>query len=352
MHSLLCFLLGVVCAWATKRKNGPDSLGWWRAAAGAAGGLFPQLDNVFSFVGSAFWLKHQYAETWSIVLLPLYALGLSYVFGYFLGRTRGNNREWHHFFLPVFAAMTMSVFFGLLTSGGVMAFAPLVDWRLTGDVLYDFDLFIFLILMVAVLGGVALHGFRRDVARVALVILLGYVVVVATFKIKATDFADTYADAMKLDVIEQHTLPQPLSPFHWRLILETRDNRLHDTLIHLFLTDERVVRDDSTRVWRIASLYKPREKAVWRIYNRFGRRNPDFVRAAWLSKENSDYRWFSRFAVVQDLVNHDNATCARMKDLRFEGARRGELGQYLICQMRQGWALYQAQPDGAPVRLE
>lgn len=344
MHSLITAMLGILGAWACKRHNGPDPLGFgWRLAAGVTAGLFPHVDVAFQLLAINFGLAHHYAESWSLLLAPLYALLLAFAFHRL---ARGDRPEdegrhtWQQFYLPIFVGLCVALFFSMLTSAGVMPLAPIFRFRLTGDLIFMFDYFMFGILALCLALGFILKDWVRDISRTVCVIIMLYCVVLLTFQFKAADIAKTYAKERNLEVAAIHTLPQPLSPLHWRVIIETADDRLYDTMVHLFLSEEREVRDDTSRAGRIAALYKPVEKAWWRIYNRFGRDNPTFVAEGWRVFESSVYGWFARFAVYQGLEDYRGLKCAQVRDLRYEGARRDAKGTYLMCREGEGWMLF------------
>lgn len=355
MHFVINLFLGAIAAWAVKRHNGDDGLDWWRFGIGATAGLMPHLDNLFYLLGPGTGLWHQYAETWSFLMAPVFALILAKVFEYLSGGHKHpeSPRKWGAFFMPALAALILVNLCAALTTNAIMPFAPLSSWRLSFYLFNYFDLQVFFIALLTLALGVTLRYWQRDIARVGLAILVIYIGFTVTLRFKAVSVADTYADALGLQVIDQSILPQPISPFHWRIIIETEDRRLHDTRIHLTLEEERVVTDTSTRAARVAASYKPIDKAVWRIYHRFGRTNRAFAQAAWESEANRIFRWHARYAVLRQLVRQDGIDCAEFKDLRFDGARRRHLGGYLLCPQGDGsWSIYQAAEDGRLLRLE
>ena len=362
MNSLVNILLGIVVAWAVQPRNGrDDGLGWWRVLAGALAAWSPHLDNLFFLVGPGFGLHHQYAETWSLLLAPFWAMVVAYFMSWLAGGHHHHHHEfepatrsWQQFYLPVVAALYAALLLALLTAQGVMPLAPFLHWRFGFNIIYPFDLSIFFGLFFTTIICFLARTWWRDIARIALVLLLGYVVVVGTFRWRAVSVAEAYSKAMGLDVAASYVLPQPISPLNWRLIVETKKGRLHDAMVNVYRSKERVVSDSSTRAWRVSAMYKPVDKAVWRIYSRFGYDDDQaFAEAAWQSKVNKKFRWESRFAVMKDIVNYEDHRCARFKDIRFAGAKRRYLGEYLLCRLNDTqWGIYQAADDGSFLRLD
>lgn len=355
MHIVINLFLGIVAAWAVKRRNGEDGLGWWRFGIGAIAGILPHMDDLLYLVGPGIGLWHQHGITWSFITAPVMALVLAKVFEYASGGGKHpeSPRKWGAFFLPAMASLVLVNLCSALTPNSIMPLAPLTSWRLSFYLLNDFDLQLFFIGLLTVAAGVTLRYWQRDIARIGLIIAFIYIGFTVTLRFKALDVAETYAQALGLQVIDQSVLPQPISPFHWRIIIETEDRRLHDTRVHLTLEEERVINNKSPRASRVAATYKPIDKAVWRIYHRFGRANRSFAQAAWESEANSIFRWHARYAVLRQVVKHNGVDCAEFKDLRFDGARRRHLGGYLLCPQNDGhWTIYQAAEDGRLLRLE
>lgn len=355
MHIVINIFVGIVAAWASQRQSsGMNGLGWWRFAAGAAAGAFSHIDQLFYIFGTGFGLYHQYAETWSLLLLPLYAFVIAFVFEKLAkgGQTPECPYVWKNFYPPILLTMIVVNILGALTQNGIMPLAPLFDWRLHLNLIYDFDLIIFTSSLLTVAVGVIFRRWWSIIGRVGLILIFGYLIAVSTFKLKASDVANTYANALDLTVTERNILPQPISPFNWRIIIETEGNRLHDTRINLYLDEEREVFHTSKRAGRVAATYKPIDKAIWRIYHRFGRTHREFAQAAWSSDMQDIFKWHGRFAVFRKVTAYQGVDCAEFKDLRFDGARFRHLGNYLLCPQGQGWSLYQAAEDGELVKLD
>lgn len=363
MNILISILVGIFAAYAFQKRSKPCGLGYWRAAAGAIGGAFPHIDILFYGIGGGFGLLHQYAETWSLILCPVFswmiACGLSWVNKGYLPES---PKTWQKFFTPTLAAMLTSILLGVITENGVALLAPFWQAKLGFGILYSFDIGVFIGLILFLALAVVLPRIRIEIAQVVLALLIGYTGVATTFKLKADAIADRYAAAMEIEVDRTFTLPQPLSPFYWRIIIKTADNRLHDTRVSLKRKHTIVVTPETSALRRAKAAYKPVHEAVWRIYNRFGYEDPEFAAAAWRSNISHRLGWASRFAVLKDFVTYDNMRCARFKDLRFEGAQYGNLGEYLLCQQSaasqaehkhdDGWIAYQAADDGAFLMLD
>lgn len=345
MHVLINILLGAVIAFALKRFTTEDRLGYWRPLAGAVAGAFPYIDYIFWFMGPTLYAQHHFAETWSVYLMPFFGAGLAWG----LGRISG--KPWLHFLPITLVTLFVTIVLGAMTEQGLRLYTPFSQNYVAGQVVYSFDLVIFVALFFTVGLCFLLKKWQRDLSRVVLVLLVAYMFVLTTFHAKAEAFAHSYQRAMDLSVIRAEVMPQPLSPLNWRIIIHTTDDRLHDTLVTLGSAAEVTTDEAQNRTERVAALYKPLGEAVWRIYRRFGKSAvSNIARAAWVSHvDDHVFRWKMRYTVVRDIYTYNDQSCVRFRDLRSEGAKRDYVGTFLLCpphEDQKDWGFYQAGRGG------
>lgn len=346
MNIIICFLVGWLCGTALQKKG---DTAYWLPAAATVAALLPQVELFYYFLGEGFRLQYFYGFSWSILLAPFAALAVALAFGAVSGRG----------LVAVFPAamlgVAVSIFMGALTSNGAQIFAPVLSWRLALNIIDVFDLFIFAFTLLGVIFGVILPAWRNRIARFALVLVAIYIIIVATFAWKAHQFAQQYVDGFNLQVEKIHTLPQPISPFNWRIIIETTSGRLHDTRVNLFRTEPLKIDETAKRSWRIYAQYKPLDQAIWRIYPRYGRlksgRAMKFIKSTWASLHDSTFGWRTRFAVFKQFVSFSNTQCVQYQDLIKAGANRSYAGQYLVCLAPKGYTLYKADSETSYKRL-
>lgn len=357
MHILISLVLAFIVAWAFRKRGKPDPLGWWRVGACVTAALLPHTDNLFYFIGSSFGFIYQYTFMWSLVLAPLFAFGIAQAFSAISGGNQPESRRnWQRYFVPVLATMIFNLLLALMSENGIALLAPLWFGRFSLSILHSFDVGLLIGMVVFALLAFFVGAFKTDIARATLMLLLVYMGIVGTFKLKAYNVGERYADSMGLQVENVYTLPQPLSPFYWRIVVETEDGRLHDTRISLKRSNPIPITPDMNLVQRAKASYMPIHAAIWRIYNRYGLDNPEFVRLAWQSDISKTLGWASHFAVYQKMRTHKGMQCAQMKDIRFSGIKSGHLGRYLLCRdsddTDNGWKAYQAAEDASFFRLE
>ncbi len=326
MQSFIVFFLGMLTAWALKPTNAAGRLGRWRLLAGGLGAIVPLLEWPFMIV-LPMRLELMWEKTFtSILLAPFLCLALSWGLGYF------SKKSWRDFFPITLGALIVSLLFNLFTAEGIKPLAPFGQFRLSLDLLYPQDVAILIISWIFLLAGTFIKSFRRDIARAGLVVLLAYVLVLATFRAKAKDFAELYAEAFGLKVETIYALPRPVSPFNWRLVVETEDDRLHHTLVNIYRKKEKKITESSPRAARIDALHLPLNLAQWHIHRRFGSRNTELAETFWQAPVNrrlGDY--YTRFMVVQKVEVANGTVCVFFRDVRREKARYAPVGRYRIC---------------------
>lgn len=351
MHPLNAVMLGLVVAWAVKRRNGVDPLGPWRYVAALAGSLFAYVEIVFGLMGPGAAAQAYHGITWSVVLLPFYGFMLSGIVGGISGR------GWGMVFAPVLGGLIGTWTLGILTEEGIFPLAMLASWRLGLGLLNSFD---FVLLGLCVLGVIMARVFPmfdRDMSRITLGCIVMYVAMTVFWGWQAHKFGENYATVLGLKDVEVHALPQPLSPLNWRVIVEEPSGRLHDAMINLQRSKEIKVKENMSRAARIDALYKPKSHAVWRVYRRYG--GPHVkedvqrrVRGAWHAWQEGVYGWYGRYAVFDGeyglpaAVGGMNLGCVGFVDLRMEGSARQNRGRYLICPARGGGARVFQPVDG------
>lgn len=318
-------------AYALKRRNEATDLYLWRPLAGAVAALFPYIEVTFELFGDVFASWASRGLTWSVLLLPLWSFILAFIFGTISGK------GWQRFIWLVAGCMGISLFTTVFTIDGIQPFAPILDIRLRLPIIFDFDVYLFAGLLFGVIVTYLIKPFRRDIARVFLVLLVVYLIVLSSFSSKARDFGRRYADALQLKIVSINVLPQPISPLNWRVIILTDENRLHD--VRLNLSAEKPSDIDPTkakRSYRIKALYQPMDTAVWQIYNRLGRRLSEaeslIVSDQWRALQKSAFGWDARFAIYRGITRYEGQRCRMWQDIRRLGAKNKWLDMYYTCE--------------------
>lgn len=340
MNPLNAILLGALVALAVKHRNATDTLGHWRWIAGVAAALFPYSEIFLYFVGPGAMAQGMHGLTWSLILMPVYAVGLAG----FLGMLA--RESWEEMFPPVVGGLAATWILAALTEPGVFPLALLLDWRLGLAVLSSFDIVIFGLCAVGIGMAYAFRIFDRDLARLTLLCVLGYVVVAGFWSWQAREFGEKYAAMQEIQHPVVHVLPQALSPLNWRVVVIEANGKLHETLITLGRGAGRRMDSEDP--------YRPRDEAVWKIHRRYGElevpeETQRQVRLAWYGWQNTPYGWLGRYAVFERLYVPQEVgigvACVGFRDFRVEKAGRLAGATYVVCPWR-GTRVRVFQPAG------
>tara|TARA_Y100001960_G_C14700239_1_gene841183 strand:+ start:508 stop:1569 length:1062 start_codon:yes stop_codon:yes gene_type:complete len=329
MNILLSALIAIICIFALKRHNEQqeNGLGNKRFLIAIAVAVFPYIDRVFSLLGQSIELAYQNNFLWSLILTPIYAAGFTAGFKFFFG----DKVELKYLFPSILGTMLTVIMFNFLGNDGVALFSPFSNYKYAAHLLHDFDFTLFLISAFAVALIFAFKNYRRDIARYSFLLIIGYILVVFSFSLKATSIANDYAQRLKIEPTEIYTLAQPLSIFNWRIMIFTKDHKIHDSFITL--KSEQDSYDHDKRTNRVAQLYRTTDKAVWRIYRQI---NPNYEAQYHAIMENYGKKAVLantlKFSILKDAINYKQYRCLRFKDLRTEGIRKSLKGNVLFCQ--------------------
>lgn len=351
MHGFMALFFVALVAWACRRKNGKDPIRIPRYAAAFITLILPCV--VAGIIRSVYpngYALSQGGVVFSLLFLPLWALFVAYIVALPL-----RHKSWWQFYPTVIGGLVFMWFLALLTEEGVRPFFPLSGWRLHLGIIHTFDYIIMSIALIGTAVGLLLRRWQRDIARITLGLITIYIIGVGMLQFKAYDFARDYAKVMNLNNPNIDILAQPLSPFNWRIIIRTADNRLHDSLVNVVRKEEIVIKEGDSRALRIQALYKPFAATTWRVYERFGgsrvsRAQHKKIVNAWRAWQASPYAWYGRYAVFANFyqISEDNKAqpCIMFRDLRVEGARKTARGEYTLCPSPAGtYRLYRGNAD-------
>ncbi len=292
------------------RPGAPSRRAW--ITAGAAAAAFPDSDFVLRAVDTLTYLTLHQGVTHSLVLLPVWAWLLALLFAA-LSRQR---YRWPAFY--GIAALGIAIHIGgdLVTAYGTQIFAPFSDQRFSWPLLFVIDPWVTAILVAGL--ALASRGRPRQLASLAFVVLAGYLGLAASQQQRAIGIGADHARAHGLDEAVTHALAQPLSPFHWLVIVQ-RGDHYHIARINL-ARDRHEHRTPATSfLGQLADGYAPVHAPVWTRHARYGVAAEDttVARAAHAHDSFVGFRRFARFLVLDHIETRGDRQCVWFSDLRF-----------------------------------
>jgi len=258
--------------------------------------------------------------THSLILLPLWALGLSWL----LAKIAREPGGWRALYGITAMAIGLHIAGDLITSYGTMIFAPFSDWRPGIGTTFIIDLW-FSGIIVAGLIASAVARRSRWPAVAALGVLVAYVAFQYTQRERALEFAAKHArPGTTIDA-----QPRPVSPFNWTVFVS--DDDAHEFAhVNLVRTEPRRYQPGDGFIARVDSPYLPLDQAIWVRRSRYGEVDAERGREAWNSDGLGFFRWFAVEPAFDGET--DAGRCVWFVDLRFlTPGREGMPFQFGAC---------------------
>jgi inner membrane protein len=324
MDTLTHALSGALLARATAPQDAPPRSIPRRVAAGFFAAAAPDLDFVLGFVSPLVYLEQHRGPTHSILLLPFWALPLSWLLAKILREPRG----WRALYGVTALGLGAHILGDLITSFGTIILAPFSDARFGWGTTFIIDLWFSGILLAGLLLA-AIWRRSRVPAVAASVVLVCYVGFQAVLKERALDFAREYAQSQGLRKVEVTAIPRAVSPFNWTVYVS---DELAHRYAHVNLRREEPAPAAHDFLGRMDAAFQPLALARWETASRYGgsAAEQEVARSAWESPALGFMRWFAEMPAFDGLGK--GSTCAWFIDLRFANPGRDWLPfQYGAC---------------------
>lgn len=337
MDTLTHALSGALSARATAPRNSALPLKR-RIGIGFVVAALPDLDVIGTWISPLFYLEHHRGVTHSLLMLPLWAFLLSYLFS----RLWRHGPDWRAYFGVVAIALGVHIAGDWITSFGTMVFAPLSDARYALGTTFIIDLWFSGIILAGLLGAL-LWRRTRIPAVLASVVLVGYVGLQAFARQEALQFAEAYARERGMANASISASPRPVSPFNWTVVV-VNGEALHYAHVNVVRDAPLTVGPESGFFRRLRAPYQPLPLAQWQVVPRFGEASQqDLAREALSHPELAFFRWFAEHPVLYRLDRQDGGVCAWFQDLRFVTPGREEVPfRYGVCHNGDGaWRPFQ-----------
>jgi len=349
MDTLTHALSGALLARATTPSTLPPRAIPRRVAAGFFACAAPDLDFVIGFLGPVEYLQFHRGVTHSLLILPLWALVLSWVLAKLLREPGG----WRAVYGVCVLAISAHIAGDVITSFGTMVLAPFSNWRAAIGTTFIIDLWFTGIILVGLIAA-AIFRRTRVPALVASLLLTGYVGFQWLQKQRAEEIGLNYAAARGLADATVQALPRPVSPFNWTVFVS--DDKVHHfTHVNLVRQLPRTLEPDAGFIARLDAAYLPVAQARWETRSRYGEsaQTRKLAREAWDASALAFFRWFADKPAFDGITQ--GSTCVWFADLRFLTPGRENMPfRYGVCRDRDAapWRAYQRAGPTGRTRVE
>lgn len=327
-------LFGNACALGATRQPGRLSGELMRRVPVAtAAALFPDIDYLGFLIDPLVFLADWHrGHTHSLLLLPFWAGVVSLPFLLL----RSYRSAWREVYLVSCLVLASHIFLDLTTVYGTGIFIPLSDGRFSFAITFVVDLLVTLPLLLALLSCRWLPV--RLVMSVCFLLLGGYWTAQWLLKQQSlTRVASVYPAAGEL-----HAIPQPFSPFNWKMVRQTEDGY---RLAYLNLLAGEAGAGWLERLGLPLAAYRPPDDLQWRHHYRFGedREQRATVKAAWSQPAFAPFRRFASFpALYRYEPAEAGGSCVWFTDLRYALPFLPPSFRYGLCREDDGdeWRVY------------
>jgi len=218
----------------------------------------------------------------------------------------------------------------LITVFGTQVLAPLSDWRISIGTTFIIDPWFSAIVLAGFLAG--LRKQYQWLPRLSLTLLAAYIGFQGLLKHQALSLAYDYMRRENLPGASATALPQPLSPFNWKLIIDS-GNRYDVAYVNL--AGGYSSAGGAGGFWNgVRATYKAPDKLFWEAYRQFGdnRENTGYIRTLWENPQLEYFRRFAEFPVLYRIDNTADGRCVWFTDLRYVLPYMTPPFRYGLCQ--------------------
>lgn len=312
---------------ASERWFGPPVSVAQAMVVGTAAAVFPDLDFVLGWISDLAYLRGHRGVTHSLLLLPLWAALLGWLFAHLFRRPDA----WKRCAWLAAAGLGIHILGDWITSFGTMLLAPVSDARFGLGSTFIIDLVVSGIVLGGLLASLVWRRSRVP-ATVALALLPVWIGVSLAGRAEALAYARDWAQRQGIAAQDIDAAPRPASPFNWTVVVFD-GAQYHYAHVNTRRTAPLVATPDDHFIRRFSAPYLPLAQAQWQVASKFGNGGDEaLVRSAWAAPEFEFFRWFAQFPALERVERAGGAECVFYRDLRFATPGRNEIPfRYGLC---------------------
>lgn len=339
MDTITHALGGMLLARATKSNDTDDvkglSLGP-RLWAGFAAAAFPDIDIITRLFGTLTYLDMHRGITHSILFLPFWAYLLAIIFS----KLSRNKYHWKDFYLISLIGIASHIAGDLITAYGTMVFAPFSIMKFSWPTTFIIDFYFSSIIILGIILFLSFRQQGKTIAITSLIMLFSYVGYQGVLHNKAVQVAESYSKIKDINVSQIYAMPQPFSPYHWKLIIKS-DGQYLVSYINLVSEKIKIAGAEAGFFEKVDALYFPVNKNIWSEIKLFGEENSLQAKQVWDLDIMKPVRRFMMFPSVDLSVKSSANACIWFKDHRFvlDGIRQGPF-KFGACKVKNNWSLF------------
>lgn len=303
---------------------------------GAVAAAFPDSDYITALIDPLLFITYWHRGiTHSLVMLPIWALLL----GVLIALLSKQLHRWRAYFVVSAVALLSHIGLDVITSWDLQIFAPLADVRVSLQYVFVIDPIITITLFAALICAYFLRAQWISVLGIAVVTV--YIFALSILQHNAVNIAQTAAEDRSWKFEHIAALPQPFSPFNWKLIVS--DDAGHRLVFVNLVSDSYSdhVLNANESIFSIPHYYRPKHDLEWMYFPRVGDEVESIT--VWKHPQFSLFRKFAHFPAASVVNTSNSKDCFWFLDLRFFLPVMDTPFQYGMCRNpinKEDWLLY------------
>jgi len=296
---------------------------------------FPDLDYLLFPLDPLLFLSEWHrAYTHSLVLLPFWAVVIAgFVMIFFHDLRKHPVKLWCFAGLGI----TSHILLDLLTVYGTKIFFPLSSQSFSLGTTFVIDPILTMLIVTGLI--LSFYWRPRIIMVITFVAMVAYIAFQWHLKIAAKEIADK-----RFEQGNTIALPQPFSPFHWRIIHQT-DHRYLTALVDMAGLSHHLQRwEKDLPQLDTVTAYQAVKVSQWKRFSLLGDtpRETSLAKTVWQHDKMAKFRVFAKYPILYRIEQRDHETCVWFSDLRYHISIITPSFRYGMCREEdsQEWQRY------------
>lgn len=306
----------------------------------AVAAALPDIDYLSFWINPLIFISEWHRSiTHSLFMAPIWGIFLTGIILVVVPRLR-DSKKLVLFYSTV--GIVSHILLDILTVYGTEIFYPFSDRLISLATTFVIDPYLTIIITITLL--ISLKMRSRSVAITGIALVLVYVTFQWQLKQDATQIVVNHGASHIKSNSNTIALPQPFSPFHWRVIVRNK-NEYSTALLDLSGFSEKLETGHKRNHWLgVISAYKSPTELQWEHHSLYG---PDvnqypLANEVWWHDDFGLFRQFAVFPVLYRVDEMDQGTCIWFTDLRFHISTMLPSFRYGMCRdnRNNSWQLH------------
>jgi len=338
-HALFAGLSAkVITLHQTKTENSCQNKDTLIIAAIAA--AFPDIDYLSFWVNPLIFIAEWHRSiTHSLFMAPIWGIILTGIILIVVPRLRSSAK------LVLFysiVGIVSHILLDILTVYGTEIFYPFSDRLISLATTFVIDPYLTIIIAITLLISLKIHSRSAAITGIALVLI--YVTFQWQLKQDAIQIVVNHGASQIETNSDTIALPQPFSPFHWRVIVRSK-NEYSTALLDISGISEKLETEHKKNHWLgVISAYKSPTDLQWEHYSLYGSEVDQYplTNEVWQHDGFGLFRQFAVFPILYRVDEMDHETCVWFTDLRFHISTMLPSFRYGMCRdnRNNSWQLH------------